>query len=124
MHEVPSAEWQTFLEQFSCDHRAWLATVERIRSGGARQTAAAGRPLKAVTPEIHGRRSIAIAIEFQSDSRADGEVKVTNPTRVRVDDTAPSRVLELDDDRGECTRLRFRAAPLGEMLDGVAPGEV
>jgi hypothetical protein len=25
---------------------------------------------------------------------------------------------------GECTRIRFRSAPLPEMLDGLAPGQL
>lgn len=124
MREVPVAEWQSFLDQFSRDHRAWLATVERVPTAGARQIAAAGRPLQAVIPEVLDRRLVAIAIEFQGDSSQDRKVTVRNPMRIRVDETDASRALEIEDLRGDRTRLRFRAVPVGEMLDGVAPGEV
>ena len=30
--EIPIAEWPEFLEQFSCDHHAWLATVDRMNA--------------------------------------------------------------------------------------------
>jgi hypothetical protein len=123
VREVPSAEWRPFLDQFSRDHRAWLATVECVRRGGRSQIAAAGRPLEAVKPERSGRGGVAIVIEFQGTSGADGGVKVMDAKYVRVKETPESRVLEIEDARGECTRLRFRAPPPGEMLDGVAPGE-
>ena len=35
-----------------------------------------------------------------------------------------ARGLEIQDESGECTRIRFRAAPLPEALDGIAPGEL
>jgi hypothetical protein len=124
MREVPVAEWQSFLDQFSRDHRAWLATVERVPTAGARQIAAAGRPLQAILPEVRDQRLVAIAIEFQGDSSEERKVTVMHPMRVRVYETGASRALEIEDERGDRTRLRFRSVPVGEMLDGLAPGEV
>ena len=45
---------------------------------------------------------------------------------VRVDETTQgiAQTLEIIDSQGVATRLRFRAAPTADMLDGVAPGEL
>ena len=48
------------------------------------------------------------------------------PTSVRIDETPDgvARSLEIVDEDGECTRIRFRAAPVPETLDGITPGEL
>jgi hypothetical protein len=53
-------------------------------------------------------------------------IQIDAPASLRVDETADgvARGLEIVDDDGECTRIRFRAAALPETLDGIAPGEV
>jgi hypothetical protein len=43
---------------------------------------------------------------------------------MRQTDDGADRGLEIVDDAGVCTRVRFRAAAIPEMLDGVAPGEL
>jgi hypothetical protein len=121
---VPRDQWPEFLDAFSRQHRAWLTTVERpvgdvMGSGGE------PRPLAAVTSERDGRHVSAIEIAFAADSSGD-IVRVENPTavRVRTTDEGADRGLEIVDEDGVCTRLRFRAAAIPEMLDGLAPGEL
>jgi Family of unknown function (DUF5335) len=123
--DIPESEWPAALSEFSQDHRAWLTTVERIDTKGSRHVEAVERPLNAVTAELSARRVVGIAIQFQADSHGD-IVHVDTPTRVRVDDEASGRAhaLEIEDARGERTRIRFRNAPPLEALDGIAPGEV
>jgi hypothetical protein len=124
--DIPQSEWPTVLEEFSREHRAWLATVERIGPIGSRRVEALERPLNAVTPEITARRVVGIAIQFQADSDGINVVHIDTPTHLRMNrtDTGSSRGLEIEDERGECTRIRFRAIPLPEALDGIAPGEI
>jgi len=126
MREIPEPEWQEFLEQFSRGHRAWLATVDRVQVSAPGQIAAIERPLSSVIPEISARRVVGIEIRFQEDSNAREPLRIDAPTRLRVDETAEgaARGLEIQDESGECTRIRFRAAPLPEALDGIAPGEL
>jgi hypothetical protein len=126
VREIPETEWQEFLAQFSLGHRAWLATVDRGRGATKGYVAAKERPLSSVIPEISARRVVGIEIRFQEDSRAREPIRIDAPIRLRVDETADgsARGLEIEDDRGECTRIRFRAAPLPEALDGIAPGEL
>jgi hypothetical protein len=124
--EIPMALWSEFLDQFSREHRAWLATVDRIRPGTPDHIEAVERPLGSVIPQIDGERIAWIEIRFQRDSHASEPIQIHAPNRVRVDETAEgvARSLEIVDEDGECTRIRFRAAPLPEMLDGIAPGEL
>jgi hypothetical protein len=79
--------------------------------------------LRSVTADQRADRVVSIDIQFQ-DTR--GPVRIQGPTRVSVQETneGTARGLDIVDEKGRCTRLRFRAAPLPEMLDGVAPGEL
>ena len=126
VREIPAADWPEFLDQFSRGHRAWLATVDRLLPGKSRHVEAVDRPLRSVTPEISARRVVRINIRFQEDSQTREPIRIDAPTTLRVDETAEgaARGLEIDDEDGECIRIRFRAAPMPEMLDGIAPGEL
>jgi uncharacterized protein DUF5335 len=126
MREIPAAEWEEFLEQFSQVHRAWLATVDRVQPGAADHVEANERRLASVTPDVRARRVAGIEIRFQEDAPARTVIRIDQPARVRVDETeeGAERGLEIQDADGECTRIHFRAAPLPEMLDGLAPGEL
>jgi hypothetical protein len=122
--DVPRDQWPEFLETFSRQHRAWLATVEP-RLGEAPGSGEEPRPLVAVTSQGDGRRVSAIEIAFAGES-AGNVVRVENPSslRVRKTDEGADRGLEIVDGEGVCTRVRFRAAANPEMLDGLAPGEL
>jgi hypothetical protein len=124
--EIPMAQWPEFLDGFSREHRAWLATVDRVRPDAPDHTEAVERPLASVRPQLAARRIARIEIRFQEDSQDRAPIQIDEPTSVRVDETADgvAQALEVVDRDGECTRIRFRAAPLTEMLDGVAPGEL
>jgi hypothetical protein len=123
--DIPQSEWPAVLQEFSREHRAWLATVERIDSIGSHHVEAVERPLSSVVPEMAARRVIGIAIQFQEDSHGRNAVHVDTPTHLRMDqtDTGTARELEIENEHGERTRIRFRAIPLPEALDGMAPGE-
>jgi hypothetical protein len=124
--EIPTAQWSEFLDQFSREHRAWLATVDRRRPGSSVYAEAVERPLGAVISKTAANRMARIEIRFQEDLPARGAIRIEAPTNVRVDETADGivRGLEIVNEHGECTRIRFRAAPLPDTLDGVAPGEL
>ncbi len=126
MREIPVAEWLEFLTQFSGGHRAWLATVDRATAGARGDVGAIERPLGSVLPEVSSGRIVGIEIRFQADPQARDSIRIDAPVRLRVDETAEgaARGLEIQDEGGECTRIRFRAAPLPEALDGIAPGEL
>lgn len=124
--EIPMTLWSEFLDEFSRQHRAWLATVDRVRPDAPSQTEAIERPLASVKPQLAARRIARIEIRFQGDLHTRAPIQIDEPTSVRVDET-PDGVawgLEIVDENGECTRIRFRAAPVPETLDGIAPEEL
>ncbi|MQA31071.1 MAG: hypothetical protein GEU82_14770 [Luteitalea sp.] len=126
VRDISAAEWPGFLEEFSRGHRAWLTTVDRVHPGSLAKVDAVERPLRSVTPDISARRVVGIEIRFQADSHARDVIRIEAPTRLRVDETAEGTAqgLEIQDEDGECTRIRFRATPTTDMLDGIAPGEL
>jgi hypothetical protein len=125
LREIPESRWREFLEQFNRSHRAWLATVDQV-GPGALPLDAGEHALRSVTPEESTGRILSLEISFQEDARARGPVRIQAPTRISVDETneGTAQGLEILDAQGGRTHIRFRAAPLPEMLDGVAPGEV
>jgi hypothetical protein len=123
VRDIPRPQWPAFFAQFSRTHRAWLATIDdgepHIQSENA-------HPLRSVTPFVYNDRVVHIDIRFQDDGQAHEPVRVTAPGTVRVDETTEgiAQALEIIDSQGVATRIRFRAAPRAEMLNGAAPGEL
>jgi hypothetical protein len=124
-HEIPPAQWRGFLDQFSRDHRAWLATLER-GAGQIDHIEVFERPLDSVAPHTVEGRIVSIVIRFQHDLTAEPVMRVESPVILRVDEgvAGSAPVLEIEAKNGQRTRIRFRASPPLEALDGLAPGEL
>jgi hypothetical protein len=118
--DVPRNEWPGFLETFSRQHRAWLATVESPLAPAHEE-----RPLAAVEPRRDGSRVSAIEISFTGEA-GEESVCVADPTTVRVHrtDEGADRALDIVDRDGNRTRIGFRVTATPDMLDGLAPGEL
>ena len=125
VREIPRGEWRTFLDQFSREHRAWLASVDRVGHDAGRRVEVAERPLGAVTASQTGH-GVNIEIAFQHDSHVEDTVTIEDPATLRVDETeqGAARSLEIEDEHGERTRIVLRVATPPGILDGVAPGEL
>jgi hypothetical protein len=108
--EIAVPDWDPFLDEFSREHRAWLASVERAHPGAAPRLEVGEQPLRSIESDaVYG-----IEIRFQ-----DGAVRVEAPKTLRVDDAG----LEIEDWSGERVRLRFRVAARPGVMDGLAPAE-
>jgi hypothetical protein len=119
--EIPSWQWPAFFDQFSRTHRAWLATLDENDVVPDHAT----HPLRSVTPFVHNHRVVHIDIRFQDDPHGREPIRIRAPVSVHVHETIEgiAQGLDIADDKGRATRLRFGAAARPEMLDGVAPGE-
>ena len=117
IQEVPAAEWRPFLERFSREHRAWLATVHVVDARGRTVTRSAQIPLESAAASADGLR-----LELR-DAHA---LCVHNPRTLRIQRTGIGlvRALEIDGPDGRLIRLAFRATAAPEQLDGLAPGEL
>lgn len=127
LREIPRTEWTSFLEQFTRDHRAWLATVDRVDTGGIRQVEILERPLRAVTADLAVDGVVEIRIRFHPDTDTHDSVHVGAPKKLSVDENADgaARGMEIEDANGVSTRVRFRGAARPDLLlDGVAPAEL
>ena len=118
--EIPRWQWPAFLDQFSRTHRAWPATLDE------EEPTAMGHPLRSVTPFVHNNRVVHIDIRFQDDPHGREPARIHSPVSVHVHETTEGIAvgLEIVDDKGRVTHLRFGTAARPEMLDGVAPGEL
>jgi hypothetical protein len=129
VRDIPRAQWPAFLDHFTRTHRAWLATVDAGPAADARKPErkdTVSHPLQSITPFVYNDYVVHIDIRFQDEDRMHDPLRVVAPGTVRVDETPDgvAQVLEIVDDKGIVTRLRFKAAPAAEMLDGIAPGEM
>ena len=121
-------EWSEFLDQFSRGHRAWLAvTGPRVQPDPhpSHRSDSPG-PLAAVLESVPARRG-SRRFGFSSIRTRTSPLLSKGPTSVAFASTqtaaALARSLEITDE--EVTGgVRFGAAPLPEMLDGIAPGEL
>jgi hypothetical protein len=109
VREIPSPEWQAFLEKLGREHHAWLATVERSGRVEARE-----QPLESI--------SVGEGIEIHIGAKA---IHVDEPQALHVEETAEgeTQALQIDDANGRRLTLRFRVAVPPGALDGLAPGE-
>ena len=126
VREIPPREWQVFLEAFSREHRAWLASVERVSPSAESHVEVRDRPLGGITADAGALGIAAIQIRFQEEPQTGRAVRVDAPSRLSVDETpgGAARVLDIENDRGERTRLRLRVVTPPGLLDGVAAGEL
>jgi hypothetical protein len=116
IQEVPAGEWCPFLEGFSRAHRAWLATIHVVDTGGAMTRWAQVR-LKSATHAVD-----AALFEFLDEGQS---LRIRRPCVLRIQQTAIGAVqaLEIETLDGQFIRLAFRSTVLPEQLDGLAPGE-
>jgi hypothetical protein len=117
VRDIPRAQWPAFLDHFSQTHRAWLATVDAgapaLDDRMAERQDAVPHPLGSITPFVYNDYVVHIDIRFQDEDRTHDSLRVVAPGTVRVDETPDgvADVLEIVDDKGVVTRLRFRSAP-------------
>ena len=117
IREVPAGEWRRFLERFSREHRAWLATVHVVDARGT-VTRCAQIPLKSAAASAD-----AVTLEFLHEAHS---LCARNPSALRIQrtDIGLAQALEIDGSDGQLIRLAFRATAMPEQLDGLAPGEL
>ena len=120
VRDVPRSEWRSFLERFTREHRAWLATIHGIERGVV-VTRVPSEAIKSVALEHHVPGAI-VRLTFVNGV----SLCAPRPSAVRVQETEDGAecALEVDTVDGAFTRLAFRATALPEQLDGIAPNEV
>jgi hypothetical protein len=120
MRDVPPGEWRAFLERFSREHRAWLATTHCI-GPAAPVTRIRSRALESVALQ---RRALEHVVRLTFSGGQSLYARRPRAIRVEQMETGAERALEIATADDTLVRLAFRATALPQELDGVAPGEV
>jgi hypothetical protein len=119
IHDVPRAEWRSFLDEFTRAHCAWIGTIHGLVDD-APVTHIPSVALKSVALE-RGVSDPLVRITFVNRV----SLCAVRPWAVRVQsDDGLTRALEIETAGGGYLRLAFRATALPEQLDGVAPSEL
>jgi Family of unknown function (DUF5335) len=118
--EIPNAEWNTFLDNFSRQHEGWLATLEVLGLDIGAQQEARDLPLEGITATTDDQSpTIAISLGKGPDNHVTHAI--TEPTRVWLEETpeGAAAALEIESADEVKTLLRFRSPMPAEMVDGV-----
>ena len=120
--EIPRSEWPEFFDSFSRKHEGWLVTLEVLGADIGAQVE--GRELSLVGivsewDEVHGD---AIAVMIGGAPGDHITHSISRPAQVSLEQTdegadAALAIKALDE---TTTLLRFRAAVLPELVDGIA----
>jgi hypothetical protein len=114
--EVPPGEWRAVLERFSCEHRAWLATIHIVDD----------RRIVSRFDQRRLRSAIATVDAMHLDFLDERRLCARRPCGLRIQqtETGLTQAMEIDTVDGRLIRIAFRATASPEQLDGVAPGEL
>ena len=125
-HDIPLAEWPEFLRQFSHEHRAWIAEVERTASGTELPETVTRRFI-AAHADIRNSRATAIELRFLQEDEADDTLRIPGPTTLSAEETSDGAVqgIDIEAQDGRHVRVHFRGVAQPDVfLDGIAPGEL
>jgi hypothetical protein len=119
--EIPREAWAPTLNRFTAIHEGWLVSLDVLGStvGGA-QSQIRDLPLLSVAADTSDHEEI---IAISASRSADEHIthRVYAPTRVHLErrEDGADVALQIESADGTRTILRFRAAALPEMVDGV-----
>jgi hypothetical protein len=122
VQEIPPAEWSSFCDSFSRQHRGGLVSIMVTEPGKPPQIKAHELPLQGITAEWkEGNASISVTVGNEpSEPRTHLTHIVTNPIQLRFwqTDTGAHEGIEIESG-AETIGVRFRVAVLPEEVDGI-----
>lgn len=133
MTEIPQAQWQTFCDEFSRQHRGWRVKVDTVDTQLLDEDPAATETNAEIL--AHDQVFQGITAEPKTDAVelnvfvGEGSEclthSVTEPLRLRFEESlgGAHRGLRIDEASGRSTRVRFRVPSAPETLDGLAGSE-
>ena len=125
VRQLPKEEWAHFLEEFSRDHRGWLATVEREHHAGVAHDVRKC-PLVAIHA-THQAGGEDIVVLLHPPEEPLNTIRIAHATALRVLETDAGAAQDLDVTAEDGERLNLRLGGVtfaGTLLDGLAPGEL
>jgi hypothetical protein len=118
--EIPREEWATFLDGFSSGHEGWLTTIEVMGGELGAQVESRELRLGGISADLKGGDEDAISIMVGETPDDHVTHTITQPTRVRLEQTEEGATAALQIESGDrvTTLLRFSPATPPEMVDG------
>ena len=116
---IPRDEWKTFVDTFSRQHEAWLATLEVLGTDIGAQQEASDLPFQGIA--LSDDESDALTISLGRSPEDHVTHTISDPTKVWLEQTSlgANAALEIESADGVKTLLRFRSPLPAEMVDGV-----
>jgi hypothetical protein len=129
LQEIPTSQWNEFLDQFSRLHRGQAADISSAAMNEEPQSVAQGLPLLGVTAEHSSQDGQRIDVIAASAEAGHVRHAILNPTHLRACEWNDGASAELRIERadGETTLLRVgpeeQTLPPGFITDGLYSGE-
>ncbi|HLE61616.1 MAG TPA: DUF5335 family protein [Pyrinomonadaceae bacterium] len=120
--EIPRSEWPEFFDSFSRKHEGWLVTLEVLGADIGAQVEGRELSLEGIVSEwdeVHGDE---IAVMIGGTPGDHITHNISRPTQVSLEQTdeGADAALAIKASDETTTLLRFRAAVLPELVDGIA----
>jgi hypothetical protein len=119
--EVEPKEWISFLDSFSRQHEAWLASIE-VATPSGRLTEVVNRRLRGVSIDhADGKQRAYVEVGNTPDQCLTHVIESPRRIIFKRSGTGAHEGLEIESAGGSTTMVRFRSATLPEMIDDIVP---
>jgi hypothetical protein len=117
-HEIPHAEWRSFLDHFSSMHEGWLVTVEIVEEEAA-GIEARNLALEGVVADVRrGGDEISILVGPTLDVTLAHHIHAPEHVYLKQSDEGADETLCVVSREGSKTLLTFRSPLRPDVVDG------
>jgi hypothetical protein len=117
---IPPEEWKEFLEAFSARHRGWLVRIEIHDVQTEEDVGSQYRPLHSAELDTEDPNNLRINVTVDSDHKLVKHI-LFRPCRLTLQLAAGGADESLNiQSLNTSTTIRFRAAVLPDVVDGIA----
>lgn len=117
--DIPTGDWEAFLQGFSLQHQGWLATIEVFGPEIGAQVESQDLPLQGISADLKGpEKTILIIVGKAPLESVSHAVRAPTKIRIKRNETGADEALEIESAEST-TLLRFRSAVPVEAVDGI-----
>lgn len=117
---IPLDQWSEFLEEFSRRHQGWLISLETHDHETGETVTSRAKPLESIEFDLEDKNNPRINVTVKEGNKVIKHI-LFRPTLVALHLAANGAEEGLRiESQNTSTTVRFRAATLPELVDGVA----